>query len=54
MAALQDGGTAALANGLPDQILLQPETLPASGASGSGSSLFFWVKTACEENEQAP
>ena len=38
---LIDGGTAALANGLPDQILLQPETLPVSGVQWVWEQLVF-------------
>lgn len=43
----------------PCQWTALPDTPPAGNpasarvSSGSGSSLFFWVKTACEENEQA-
>lgn len=38
---LIDSGTAALANGLPDQILLQPETLPASSVQWVREQLVF-------------
>lgn len=34
-------GTAALANGLPDQVLLQPEALPAPAIQGVSSQLTF-------------